>query len=206
MTTLPPPIEGLSPSAPRSKWPTIVGVLAIIFGSYGILEHLCGLGTVLAIGPLVDWIAGFAPPEDASHLAAFRQATTQYAIPTVLLNAFLLANAVLLLVAGIGCARRQGAVRPKMLLYAAVEVFLSVVSAVLAFQVAETVADVMREVDGAGGVPAQFSTAINAGEAVMGLLFAAIWPVFLLVWFTRRSVVEEVGAWAAVPRDPWDRG
>lgn len=194
--TVPGPIPGPEPS-----WPKPVGILAIVFGSYGILEHVCGAASPLFMGLMTQAATQALPAGEADAMRAQADAMAPYLLPLLLGNMLLLGSAVLLLVAGIRCVSRHPACRQLMLIYAAAELVLTMLYLGLSWVMNNAVmAAVAQSPSTAGAPPGMMSmigTLSGVAGFVLGLLFLAPWPIFLLIWFNRRTVKDQVLLWRA---------
>ena len=112
------------------------------------------------------------------------------------------ALAVWLLVAGIGVLRRRRWSRRAILAWAIARMAEAVPAAVLAYLIAQGQLGAMMDSPQAAAVPGGIAVFIRgAGLLGFGWTLALAWamPVFVLVWFTRRRVREEVAAWGPPP-------
>ena len=95
--------------------------------------------------------------------------------------------AIVLLVAGICLLKRARISRGLYMTYASVNMVLSVVGLVIVLTV---VLPTLRQ----GEMPKAAATAGTIG-AVVGVVIGMAWPLFLLVWFSRRKIRQEVQQW-----------
>ncbi len=193
-TTMPPTGPG-SPVQKRSAWPVVIGVIAIVLGGFGVLLHSgSGLVSCQVNGP-------YSGTGQEMVNAAQAAATEQFG-PWNLLSALgSLALAGLLLAAGIGMVRRRPWCGKASLAWSILKIVYSIPATVLAFIVNSAQIDAMQQASteagnsGAGGF---FALAQGLGVGVIGcgLLWAWVFPVFVLIWFLRAKVRTEVATWA----------
>jgi hypothetical protein len=166
--------DNLSPYAPprRTVWPAVIGILSIC---------LSGLALVgLPLGLLMEQINPAQRKLMESMPDWYR---TVYPLTQVL-------TAVLyipLLVAGISLLRRAPLGRTLHLVCAAVFIVWRLASIPLVLTLMAHIADGMN-------MPAHLKSMMQAA-AIIGIPIGFIYPVFLLVWFTRRKIRDEVAGW-----------
>ena len=95
--------------------------------------------------------------------------------------------AVLLLVAGIYLLKRIRTARGLYVIYAGASLVLAAVDLVL------TIAVVIPSLQESGLPEAGVIGGIVAG--VIGVAIRMAWPVFLLVWFSRRKIRQQIQQW-----------
>ncbi len=176
----------------RSRWPTAIGVTGIVLASLGLVGACCGL-----ISPfLTDFFMGMAAdsgnmPQDQIDAMSASQPPAAWIIPASLVG---LALSTLLLVGSIGLARRRGGGIALCKAWAWINIPWTVISLVATayFQLrVPAVAQPMGE-----GFK-YFGLAIGA---CFGLTFGIGLPLFLLLWFSRAKIKDEVAGWAAESR------
>src|SRR5438477_7016578 len=99
-----PPIHGGLLPPPRSSWPTVIGVIAIIVGCWGIFANACATPAGLFFQ---SQMGKFAPPGASSMFDAQSQVTHKYLPATLAGMIALLTLGIFLLVTGIGVLRRR---------------------------------------------------------------------------------------------------
>lgn len=182
--TGPPP--GGSPPLPakaRSRWPVLLGVVSIAFGGLGLTCYGCqSAGTLLA--PLM------APQTEGAPSATFVVFSAVDYCGASMLSAWLL-------VAGIGlCMRKRWAARATSW-WAVVKLAFTLVITIVTFPFLGELADrTMKSLEEARvNLDVGVTETLMAVWTIIGALFAMAWPLFLMIWFGRRSVQREVESW-----------
>ena len=188
----PPSEVGELPPKP-SGWPTALGAISIVFGSLGLVCYGCvSVNTVLS-----PWLVTMVPedqrPVTPQGIQLFVQIFQMCAATGL---------SVWLLIAGIGLIRRRPWARSHALGWSVVKLLLTLVSTVtgVAF-LGETVKQVNSQLAGSQGTP-MFTVTVPMMLAFMAVSLAwfVVWPLFLLIWFSRSAVKDEVAAWEAESR------
>ncbi|HSW46695.1 MAG TPA: hypothetical protein VLM89_14125 [Phycisphaerae bacterium] len=178
-----PPIQpgGLTMEAEPSKWPTVIGIIAVVLAAIGILGGVCGL--VQSFVPRPGMPAGAGGPAMEFHVTPMM---TVLAVVGFAFSAGLLAI-------GIGLLKR----RPWSVTLARFWAPLSILLAVCNFFVVHAMQKQMFEAmaDQGTPVPQGMAGGIAAGSAACGLMFGCAFPVFMLIWFARRKIKDEVAGW-----------
>ncbi len=184
---VPPTAVGYAPPPPKTTtWPTVVGVISIVWGAFYTLGGLCGIGTMLFWEQYIAWISNITLAGDP-NIEAMKRADMDNPI-SLLLGAVGLLLAIFLIMAGAKVLkrRRQGVAWSR--LYAVINLPLMFISMIVSYWL-------QREMytSSYAGMPGEEAIAI--ASMFCGVLLAAIWPVFLLIWFARAKVKEEVAKW-----------
>jgi len=180
---------------PEPVWPRVIGIIAIIFGSFGILG---GCGTIAqSIGQGFMSNVTVSSP-DAEETQAMFDALNDWMPWNMASGAFQIVLAVLLLIAGIGLVTRRRWARLLCLLWSGGKLFLATAVAVITYLLQQDMMRVMeQEMQQTGGGPALGF--IFNGLPVVAAVFTFIWysilPVFLIIWFTRPSIREQCERW-----------
>ncbi len=206
----PAPPPGAPPTVPgpirraRSQWPNVVGVLAIIFGSLGMLMHGCGTAGLylnLFTSQAMEQLATDIPPEQSDILTVQHDVALKYIAPATIANVLRFANAVFLLIAGIACNRRQPGTRRLLLIYAIAEMVVMTVAIGIEWAMQQEIMSALAkslQAQQSGGIPPGMMGVMGAFGSIgviIKLLFCAVWPVFLIIWFNRAAVVKEIATW-----------
>ena len=178
----PPTQPNTTPRPPRtSGWPTVLGTIAIVFGAFGVLG-----GVWAIVAPVfVEQMANLGLQQDVK-MAAMRKWASWSRVSAVAT----IAAAMILLAGGIGLVKRAHWGVGVIQAWAVIRMAVAVGSGVLAGMVQwETLAGMRQQ-----GFPI-------AGETVMAfsVAFSVLWgwalPVFMLIWFGRRRIRDEVAGW-----------
>jgi len=171
----------------KASWPTIIGIIAIVFGAGGMLGALLGSASMI-FGELLTMPGIFGQP-------AMPEGGWRLLFAALLAVSFFVA--LMLLFGGIYLNYRlkRGARLCKV--WAVTKVILVVISTVLGFVNAPAT---MREAMAAqpGGSP-PFGDAFIYAMMGVGICFGLVWgwalPVFMLIWFSRKKIKAEVAEW-----------
>lgn len=175
------------PGSVASAWPTVLGILAIVFGGFGVLGGAWGV-----VLPFVaDRLADIAP-QMQPHVTLQREAWTGWRM-VISISSILAAS--LLLFGGISLVRRRHRAASLLFIWSVVKVVLILAGVGLQFaiqpQAIDQAAAQLPNLPGGRGL-------LYGGVAVgiaCGLIFQLAGPVFLLVWFRRGVIKEEVATW-----------
>lgn len=167
-------------SPPRPAWPTVIGVIEIVFGVGGVLTYLWTIASL------------FIPPDPSlgeeviQALSRYRPANVGLSVIHVLLSAALTA-------AGIGLVRRRpGSIRLNQW-WAIARLAILPVGTLVGVLVQQ---DVMAAAGSpTAAMPAQFLGIILLISIVVGVAWGAALPIFLLIWLRLRTVRAEIETW-----------
>lgn len=172
MTQVPeqsPPYEAAQDLPPQQPvWPKVIGIISIVLASLGLICTPISLFVSMR-GANAEEALKFFPDWWLAY-------TTVSCVVGVL-------QAILLLAAGIVVLLKRPAGRVLHLVYAVIAIVLGIASS--AFGAASILT---------GDMPAP----IKIGTAVgifIGVLVGMIYPVFLLIWFLRPKIRDQVAAW-----------
>jgi hypothetical protein len=158
------------PQQKRSVWPTVIGIISIILASLGLL--CTPLVTITnAINPTTQQVYEYLPD--------------WYRTWEIVGMFGGIVFAVVLLIGGITLLKRRPVGRTLHLVYAVVSFAVAVVNVVIFATIIGQTA----------GMPAPMRAGLIGG-GVGGTCGGLIYPVFLLIWFLRAPIAEEVRTWA----------
>lgn len=175
------PLPYVPPEPPRSKWPTIVGILAIIWGSLGILGAI--------------WAAVALMIPGLTRATASQPSPIPHSIEIISgpINAAL---AVLLLIGGVKLISRRILGVRLLKTWAVIDVITTVGGLVFAATGISQMIQDMRQTTGPAPMPPGVLETMVLGGMCVGLVFGIAPPIFALVWFARRTIKDEVATWA----------
>jgi hypothetical protein len=183
---------------PETSWPKVIGIISIVLASLGLACYGCqSVSTIfqpMMVGAMPEEMR---PPAPSTMQMAYSIAT--YCI------SFLLS--LLLLFAGIATLKRKPSGRSLHVLWSVLKVVVSLISFGFAVMLAEEIADQvnaqMQQQSQQTGQPPMFEMTpgmmIIASAVTTAIML--IWPVFLLIWFNRGKVKDEVSTWGSIERD-----
>ena len=177
----------------NSSWPTVVGIVGIVFGALGVLGGLIGAVSSLLTDSIMRSVApGIAAGQP--DVQAMLDVATRWKGLTLALAVVGLAVAAILLVGGIQLVRRRQNSIKNLRIWAAAKMLLVVANAILGVLIQQATFKVMQQTLRAS-VPAGFGSMIAVFSVVFGLVWGWALPVFLLIWFARQKIKDEVTSW-----------
>ena len=190
----PPITAGTISLAPRPvAWPTVIGIIAIVFGTGGALGGLSGIFTPFLLG----MFKGIQVPGGPDMFARIGRWAPWIAI----LNAFGALIAGALLASGIGLLKRRAWSRKLCVSWAIVKILFAIpMVAVTAAMQHDQMVGMFASIGKSGTPPPPgLVGAMTTGMIVFTLVFALAWawalPVFMLVWLSRRPHRELMATW-----------
>ena len=180
--------------APRpSRWPAIIGTIAIVFGILATLGGCVGL----VVMPVIEAFMEAVPSQQNPALAGLSD-WKQWTIPGSLAG---MALGILLLVGGSGLLKRRSWGHRVCLGWAGLKMILVIYMATIQYQIAIDQAEAIRNDPNMQSLPAPFAS-IMQSFGMIGVIVGVIWgwalPVFLLVWLSRRKIRAEMQSWSEI--------
>ena len=188
-TPMTPPSEvGEVPRKPPS-WPGAIGTISIVFGAMGLVCYACLSLQTMATPLIVGMVPEDQRPPTPQGIQLFVQIFQLCAAAGL---------SVWLLIAGIGMTRRRPWARSHTVGWSVAKILLSFISTTMGVVFASATVDQINSQLSKGGTP-PFTVSITwvMVFVAIALVWALLWPVFLLIWFSRGAVKDEVAAWAA---------
>ena len=193
-----PPVHGGDiPSRPKT-WPTVIGVIMIIVASLGLLQNVCG-GIVGVLMPALIQSMPAEAADDPSFKAQIE--IGKRFLPFQLANAVvLLALGVLLLMAGIATVKRKRVAVKYSRSWAVARILWAFTAAVATYFIMIETIKTMEQAAADAGQPMPsgimtFMQMLGPIGAVINLIFWCALPVFVLIWFARQKIKEDVATW-----------
>jgi hypothetical protein len=175
---------GELPVYPRdTRWPKALGIISIILGVLGILAGFIGASA----GLIVKTLQAMVEDKGAVDWNAVSRAVTWLARIS-LVSAIL---AVVLLVVGVGLVRRRAWAIPLGKTWAVLQIIVAILGTGMSHMIQRSIAEAIQQAGTTGRMPIGTSPAATAWS----LLWGCALPVFMLIWFARREIREEVAAW-----------
>lgn len=196
MTTTPPPFTPPShTAAPGTKWPKLLGIIAIIFGAGGLLQSIIGLVSMILVKQQMQ-----AFVEQGADQAKVHEYLSKITYHTYLSSAVMAVVGLLLLVGGILLLRRRKMASPVLQIWAVLKL---IVGGLVTFKSAALsrmqMEIIMSNTAIGGGQEAEMmKTFTNYGVwigLIFGLLWLAVLPIFVLVWFNREKAKQDMSSW-----------
>ena len=167
-----------------------IGIIVIVVGGLSILMNACGMLSAAVMPAMFSKMpAANMPPNFPAELMQFTPAV-------LVVTGFRVVLGVVLLAIGIGLVQRRAwsvrAVRP----WAIVAIAICVIGAVAEYQLQQRN---LAIIENNPGMQMPFSQGMFAGFALVSTFFylalRLALPVFLLIWFGRRAIKDEVAGW-----------
>ena len=182
---LTPPTTPVSlPTEPRpTRWPTVIAVIGIIWSVLGISCSLWGTADEF-----------FRQPSTATQPAAGLAGGGTMRFVAALDYLVNVGLCIVLLIAGVGLLRRRPWSARFARLWAVLDLILMVVGTLVLYdyykrQFVVSIAD--------SGLSMGTVGILYATLTFFGLLVSFVFPVFVLIWFARRKIKDEVATWKA---------
>lgn len=186
----PPLLQGELEQQP-SKWPTVIGVIGVILASLGLL---CGCAAYFAV-PMQKW--GLEAQRNAGQPVALAEAQVkaaeQFQIPTMVLLSLGLIGSIWLLVGSISLLRRTRKARTQLIGWAVFSILLMAINIALQILIFQATVDELNA-RGESQMVGQLWIGVIIGGC-MGFLFGLALQVFVLVWFSRNKIRDEMLQW-----------
>jgi hypothetical protein len=174
----------------RPAWPTVFGVLGIIFGSFGILSSCCGVLWIWIMPAYIDLLKKSGLPQDQIDMM---QAGMPPAAWTMFSGVIGLALAILLLVGSIGLVRRKRSGVQMCAIWAVVQIIWVVLAIGLNYWF------IAHATSGQQAPGQMFGTGIGlCCSAIFGLIL----PILMLIWFNLGGSKAEIATWESQPQPP----
>ncbi len=182
-----------------SQWPTVIGVLAIIFGAFEVLGGCVGI-----VSPWVMSAMAAALPEEQSLGMAAMVEWGRWMVASSLAG---LGIGVLLLLGGVNLMRRRPRGRTMCMTWALLRIPVVVLGLAVGYLMQRDHLVAMQEMFASdpsvpAAMSAMFGRFMQAGVlagSVIGLLWGWALPIFMLIWFSRGKIKTEVAAWSGGP-------
>lgn len=191
---------GIAPPTVRGEvavvrtWPRVIGILSITMAALGMLHHLwAAAGQVF----MTYGMPRFASAGSGQEMDAILSVMREWMPAQLAIAGTGLLVSGLLLAAGIGVLReRRWGVRA-MHVWAAMRIALGVGQALATVGQHRDQLAAMAESDPsmAGAMSAAGSSGFTAAQFVLVLGWAAILPVFMLVWFGLKEIKGQTRSW-----------
>lgn len=201
MSSMSPPIDpvtqGDSPDQ-QSTWPKVIGIIAIVLG-------ICGLGcTCIQAGSqfmMERFLAmaeqGNMPREDLAKLELQAELLRDFMALTLSLAIVGLALAGWLLINGIGLTMRKGWAGRSCMLWSIAKALFVFGSVGVALYMAGVTT---KRMDEAGITLTPFEQTMQTLNPLIFGVWGLVLPVFLMIWFSRWKIRNEVSSWSEFDR------
>ncbi|MCW5777251.1 MAG: hypothetical protein KIS87_12505 [Phycisphaeraceae bacterium] len=187
-------VARVAPGPPA--WVAVLGVLSIVFGVLGALSKCWGIATPLFFGIMERFFASLPNEEMPEAVGQSFSMMGAYAWPIAGVSLLKTIVAGLLVAVGIGLLKQRAWAPAWAIRYAVLDMVLTLGEGALGALAQVAQMEAMQAADPtAFGPIGGWTTLIAYGSVGLGVLMSLVWPVFLIVWFTRRRVREHVSTW-----------
>jgi hypothetical protein len=190
-SSTPPTIAGPLTTQSETLWPRVIGIIAIVFGGFGLVCSGWGMfGVAIAKAMLKNVPNQGGQVEQIEAMDRMQP----WVVGSSLVALFV---AILLLVAGIMLVRRRAVARTLCMSWAGIKIIFAIVNTIVSF---------MMQPGQIQSAPPQGAAAITTSMQTMegpiviffqliNLAWALALPVFMLIWFNRTKIKDEVATW-----------
>ena len=180
---LTPPTQAPPPPARARVWPTVVGVISIIYASMGLLGAFCGI----AYPWILPWYVDLLRTLGVSEQEVQEMETSMPPVVwTVLASLVGLALVILLFVGAVRLLRRQASGARLCALWSWIIIPWTIIATVITLFIQ------LNAPVPSSGPAQQIGAAIGS---VIGLVVGLILPVFMAIWFSRPTIKAQVAQW-----------
>lgn len=173
-----------------SSWPKVIGIIAIVFGALGAVNGVMGFMGQFVAEKVIDIVP-------TGQREAF-EATKDLRIWVFLDYLVRLALGVVLIVGGSKLVGRKPGSARILRAWSWLKILASVYSVAIAWQAIPTQIAVMQQdpnMQSSGLSTAMLEFILKLGFVAF-LLWCIALPVFLLIWFARRTIKDEIRGWS----------
>jgi hypothetical protein len=181
----------------NSTWPVVLGIVALVFGVAGFLGNLWGTVATSVAEGLVSSMTGQLSGQEEEVVGVVFEITRSWRVWTIGVALIGALVSAMLLVGGILLLLRRAAAAPLLKLWAVARMVMVIVGGYVGLQVQRETMAAMHELMGAemGQIPPGLVAATTAFGMMFGIVFGWALPVFVLVWFARQKIKDEVDGW-----------
>lgn len=187
-------VSRLAPAAPA--WATVLGILSIVFGVLGALSKCWGIATLFFFTAMERFFASMPEDEVPEGIGQSFSMMGVYAWPIAGVSLLKTAVACLLVAVGIGLLKQRAWAPAWAIRYAVLDMVLTLGEGALGVLSQAAQFEAMQAADPSGfGTIGPGVSVFSRVMVVGGVLVSLVWPVFLIVWFTRRRIREATSTW-----------
>ncbi len=190
----PPPLPTHISATPGSGWPKTLGIITMVFGALGSLGGLVSvINPFLLRKQLESYVQMGA---DAAAVDAYIDKMVPYQIT---LSVLTFTAGLLLLAGGITLLKKRVIAVKLLLAWGVYKIGIGIHTTIQGFPMAREQMEIMQSSNAFGGDAAESIGQITSIATTFGLIASLVWvavlPVFLFVWFSRAKIREQVKAW-----------
>lgn len=189
-----PPTEPGALPPEQTKWPTVFGIISIVFGAGGAFCNFAGVFMVIFQDRFLRMMMGALPPAEAEKQIAAAQAAQPPAGIAMVVTGFAMLTSILLLVAGITCLRRRTVTRSLHMGWAVARTLVAI--GVLVMQLmAHARSQEFYASSGMTNPQGQYADVIMYITVALTLLWSIAYPLVVVIWFNRAVIKREMAEW-----------
>jgi hypothetical protein len=189
---------------PQRVWPSVIGVIMIIFGAGGVLSTCIGgvfYASLPGILTMLRKAVEKSPGQGMEPTIAQFEVMAQWRIPIIAISALLFIIALILLWGGIKVLKRQRSGVALSVTWAISKIVVTVPGVWINHRMTVEMFQAMGEASETSAGPQMAGLfGMMEGLGAIGTGFSVLWgwslPVFVLIWFARRKVRDEVRGWS----------
>ena len=195
MMTMPPSSPPSHIAAPGSRWPKLLGIIAVIFGVGSLFQGVIGPVSMLFVRQQMQ--AYIIQGADEARVSDYVSKITFHTYSS---SAAAAAIGILLLTGGILLLRRRKVASPVLQIWAVLKIVVGGLvffrsAALFRMQLEITLSS--RAFGGGnefGGYPT-FISIVYWSFLIFGLLWTAALPLFMLIWLNREKAKQDMANW-----------
>lgn len=169
-------------AVPQSKWPAVIGIIAIVWAALGLLGAIGGLAST----GLIDFSGPQMPKGRAAEM--LKSWTWMSSVIGLVLGALLLAT-------GIGLLSRRRWSRKTGMAWAITNLPLVLAGTFVTNRMMESTFETMSQDPNLAGMPAGIARASAGLGFAVGICWGWAIPLFLLIWLLRGKIKAEMATW-----------
>jgi len=196
--TAPPSVAGAMPTMP-STWPTVIGVVMIVLASLGMLAYGCG-AVANTIWPLALSKLAQSPAGQDPAITAQLDMSRRFMAWNVFNAIVSVGLSFMLLMAGVAVVRRRSWCARLSFVWAIVRILWAIPASYVGYRIAIESFQAMEKASADAGrpMPNGLGTIMHSLGGVgvaIGLVLACALPAFVLIWFSRSKIKNEIAQW-----------
>ncbi|MEM6278253.1 MAG: hypothetical protein AAF733_02165 [Verrucomicrobiota bacterium] len=194
-TASPPPVDPSQIPQGLIRWPKIIGIVAITLGVLGILQ--CASAPISLIFTQSQMEVFLDQGTDPEKVTAFVNELKSLTLSSAVASGIV---AILLLVGGIFLLKRKKSAPLLLQIWAVLKILVGGYFTFRSSSLTRLQMDIMTGSAAYGGgreaeLVQTFTTYATHAGLIFGIIWIAIFPVFLLIWFSRETVRSEIAKW-----------
>jgi hypothetical protein len=175
-----------------TKWPNVIGVICIVIGALGTIFGILGLVSQVFLGK----VAQMMPAEEAEPLQHVMEVSELWKSWTSAAGVLAALVAILLIVGGAKLTRRRSQAMGLLKTYAVLRIPVALFAAAINYKIQIAIYEASGTMPGSTTTVSESAfRAIAAGQFAFSAIWGSALPIFLLIWFARARIKDEVRRW-----------